>query len=90
MACWSFRVNLYQQCVAVAVIMNRGNGLGIARGPSLMPQLAARTAPEPGLSALQRELKRFFVHIGKHQDFQTVRILDYRRQQSGFIPADTL
>jgi hypothetical protein len=63
----SARFNANEQRVAVAIKRDRDNALSVARRFALVPELAARAAPEPGFAGLSSLAQRLTVHVGKHQ-----------------------
>ena len=56
-----------QQGVLVAIDPHLDDALDLPAGGALVPELAARARPVPGLAGLQRAGQRLGVHVGDHQ-----------------------
>src|SRR4030067_2358252 len=85
MACRTDRRHLDEERVQVTVVEDVLDALNVARGLSLLPELLARTAPEPGEPRAHGPLDRFRVHIPDHEHLAGRPVLDDRGDQAFFI-----
>ncbi len=83
-------VHLHQNRIAVAIQGHRPHRLGVAAGRALVPQLAARAAPEPGLPALEGALQRVAVHVRQGQHAAAAGVLHHGRDQPLVVEAGPL
>src|SRR5918999_378997 len=65
--------------VVVAVVAQRLEALDVSGRLALVPQLAARSRPEPHLAAGPGALERLLVHVREGQDFAGARVLNAAR-----------
>ena len=84
------RADAQKDRVAVAVVPDLLDGERRAGGLALVPELAARAAPEPRLAGLARAAERLLVHPGEHQHAAVVGVLDDRRGQLRDRPSGLL
>ena len=85
MTCRAGLLYFYEQRVLVAVVKNFFHALDMARCLPLLPELLARTAPEPGKPAFNGPLQGLGVHISDHQNLAILPVLDNRWDQAFFI-----
>ena len=85
MAGWSCRINRYQQGIAVTIIVDFLNLLGIATGRAFVPQLLTASTPKPGFATLYRQTDTFLIGPGHHENLFGGCILNDGRNKSGFI-----
>ena len=71
--------------VVVAVEAQRLDGLRVAGGRALVPELVARAAEQVQLAGLAAEPERFFIHVGEGQDLAGSPILDDARHEAAII-----
>jgi hypothetical protein len=84
----SRRLHERQQRVRVAVVAQRAQALHVARRLALVPQLAARAAPEVDLAACERAVERLAVHIGERQHLAGAPILGHARHEPALVERD--
>ncbi len=77
-----------QECIAVAVVAQGLDLLGVARGFALVPEGGARSAPKPSLPSIQGFLQGLGVHPGHHQDGAVEVVLDDRWDESLVVVLD--
>jgi hypothetical protein len=82
------RLDQREQRVGVAVVADRLDRLGVARGGALVPQLLPRAAEEVHLAALPGQAQGLGVHVGQRQDFAAAPVLHDARHQAAFIEGD--
>ena len=82
-------VDLEQQRVAVAVVVRLADGLVVAAGVALAPQLLAAAAPVDHAPLGERALQRLGVHPGHHQHVAGVGVLGDGRHQPVGVERDT-
>jgi hypothetical protein len=75
-------LDLQQEGIAVAIQVNFFNDLQMARGFTLEPEPLAGARPKAGFTRLLGLGPAFRVHVGNHQDFARLPILDDGRDQS--------
>jgi hypothetical protein len=83
--CWPSLVHFDEQRVLVAVIQDVLYLLDMTGRLPFLPELLPRTAPEPGESRLNGLFYGRRVHVGNHEHFTTLPILDYSGNQALFI-----
>ena len=79
-----------QHGVGVAVVAQRLDGLGVARGRALAPQLVARAAPQVQLAGRARGLERLGVHVREREDLARLPVLDHAGHQPALVVGDRL
>ena len=77
-----------QQRVAVAVQAQRPDALRVARRRALVPQLAARAAPQVQLAGLARARDRLRVGVGEGQHLPRAPVLDDDRDEAALVVGD--
>ena len=82
------RLDEREQRIRVAVVANRLQRLGVARGLALVPLLLARAAVEVHLAALARATQRLRVHVREGQDLAGPPVLDDARHQAALVECD--
>src|SRR3990172_8471927 len=85
MACGTDLLHLDEQRVQVTVVEDVLDALDVARGLSLLPELLARAAPEPGEPRAHGPLDRFLVHVPDHEHLAGLPVLDDRGYQAFLI-----
>src|ERR1035441_3005904 len=83
-------VDLDQQGVTVAVVVDAAHVLAVARGLALAPVLLSATAPEPGPSGVERAAEGLAVHPGEHEDGTVGGILDDGPDQTVPVEGDPI
>ncbi len=78
-------LDLDKEGVLVAVIQDVLDPLYVARGLALLPELLARSAPEPRQAGLNRSPQGFRIHVSNHQDFVVLPVLNHGRNKTFFI-----
>ena len=77
-----------EQRVAVAVVADRLDGLRVARGRALVPQLGARAAPEVQLAGPPRRGQRLGVHVGEREHLAGAPVLDHAGHEALLVVGD--
>src|SRR5829696_7426202 len=67
--------------VLVAVDAHLDDGLGLAAGGALAPQLAPQARPIPRLAGLNGSGERLTVHVGYHQDLAAAGVGGHARDE---------
>src|SRR5215471_20213961 len=83
----AFLMNLYQQCVAVAVHVDAVDVLHVTGGFALPPQRLTRAGMEVAGSGPLCGLEGLPVHPRHHEDFASLRLLDDGGDQPAVVPA---
>jgi hypothetical protein len=82
-------LNGEQQHVGIAVVAQALEGLDLAAGGALVPELLAGAAPVVHLAGGDRALDRLPVHPGHHQHGAIEPVLGHRRNQAGLVEAQS-
>ena len=77
--------DLNEQRILIAIVQDFLHALDVPGCLSLLPETAARPAPETGEARLDRPLDRFGVHVSNHQDLFAAPVLNDRGNQPFFI-----
>ena len=86
----TFLIDLDQKGVFIAIVIDLFYLLEMPRGLSLRPELLPRTGPETGLTLLQHDADRIFVHIPQHKHITVIDILDNSRDQPLIVKLEFL
>jgi hypothetical protein len=78
-------LHLDEERVLITIVQDFLDALDVSRGLTLLPELLARTAPEPGEAGFNGLANRFGVHVSHHQDLIALPILNNGRDQAFFI-----
>lgn len=74
-----------EQRVLVAIVAQIDQLLRVARLFALVPELVARTRPEPGGLLFEGSADSLFIHPGHHEHLVSVRILYDAGDETGFV-----
>src|ERR671922_62340 len=77
-----------QDRIGVAVVAQRLDRLGVARGRALAPQLAARAAPEVQLAGLARALHGLAVHVRQREHLTGAPVLNHAGHEPAVVVRD--
>src|SRR3954468_19504655 len=77
-----------EQRVGIAVVAQLADRLDVAAGLTLVPQLASRAAPEPGLAARLGAFERLAVHVREREHLTGVPVLDDDRREAALVEGD--
>src|SRR5215210_2621335 len=82
------RLHEREDRVGVAVVAQRPDGLDVAGGRPLVPQLVARAAPEVRLPPLLRGGERLRVHVGEGEHLARAPVLHDAGREPALVPGD--
>src|ERR671923_301982 len=77
-----------EDLLGVAVVAQRLDRLGVARGRALAPQLAARAAPEVQLAGLARALHGLAVHVRQREHLTGAPVLNHAGHEPAVVVRD--